>query len=168
MQASVAEVHAVGGRTHTQVIAPEDVALYGALCALATFERDELKRRLVDSINFKGFLDLVPQVGPPRQQTAASRDVLALPLACHPWPLPLAVRVWQVRELVYDFVNSRYGSCLKYLGELQPELMLDLHLHKHVQALYKKIRDRCLLQVGRPVRSCSMTLPPARWPCIAY
>jgi hypothetical protein len=45
------------------VIAPEDVAMYGGFCALATFDREELKSKVMDSPAFKGFLDLVPKVG---------------------------------------------------------------------------------------------------------
>lgn len=36
-----------------EVVAPEDVAVYGGLCALATFGRGELKRRVVESLGFK-------------------------------------------------------------------------------------------------------------------
>lgn len=36
-----------------EVVAPEDVAIYGGLCALATFGRGELKRRVVESLGFK-------------------------------------------------------------------------------------------------------------------
>lgn len=45
-----------------QVLSPEDVAVYGGLCALATLEREELKSRVVDSPAFKAFLELVPTV----------------------------------------------------------------------------------------------------------
>lgn len=31
------------GNSYTEVIAPQDVATYGGLCALASFERTELK-----------------------------------------------------------------------------------------------------------------------------
>lgn len=44
------------------MVAPEDMAVYGGLCALATFSREEMKRRVLDNSSFKNFLDLVPQV----------------------------------------------------------------------------------------------------------
>lgn len=44
------------------MLSPEDVAVYGGLCALATLEREELKSRVVDSPAFKAFLELVPTV----------------------------------------------------------------------------------------------------------
>lgn len=46
-----------------------------------------------------------------------------------------------------DFCQSRYGRCLTALGELKPELLLDIYLAEHVKTLYKKIREKCLLQV---------------------
>jgi len=52
---------AMGG-SFSEVLAPEDVAVYGGLCALATFERHELKTRVLDNTRMKDFLDLVPQV----------------------------------------------------------------------------------------------------------
>ncbi len=105
-----------------QVLAPEDVAVYGGLCALASLERPELKRRVVENMAFKGLLDLVPAM----------------------------------RELIYDFCSSRYGACLRALATLQPELLLDLHLHKHVATLYQRIRERCLLQFFAPYLSVDL------------
>lgn len=40
----------------------QDVALYGVLCALATFDRSDLQKRLIANIGFKEFLELVPEV----------------------------------------------------------------------------------------------------------
>ncbi|MCO5594289.1 hypothetical protein L7F22_048318 [Adiantum nelumboides] len=50
------------GVSYTEVIAPQDVAIYGGLCALASFDRAELKSKVIDNINFKNFLELVPEV----------------------------------------------------------------------------------------------------------
>ncbi|MCO5576318.1 hypothetical protein L7F22_030127 [Adiantum nelumboides] len=50
------------GVSYTEVIAPQDVATYGGLCALASFDRAELKSKVIDNINFKNFLELVPEV----------------------------------------------------------------------------------------------------------
>lgn len=51
------------GATYSAVLAPGDVALYGGLCALATFDRAELRARVIDSVGFREFLELHPQVG---------------------------------------------------------------------------------------------------------
>jgi len=41
-----------------------DIAVYGGLCALASMDRNELQRRVLDSANgmFRGFLELEPQI----------------------------------------------------------------------------------------------------------
>lgn len=49
------------GSKFDRVLAPEDVAVYGGLCALATFNREEMKRKVLENASFKNFLDLVPQ-----------------------------------------------------------------------------------------------------------
>ncbi|KAL9303885.1 hypothetical protein ACSQ67_021148 [Phaseolus vulgaris] len=43
---------------YNDVIAPQDVATYGGLCALATFDRS----KVIDNSNFRNFLELVPEV----------------------------------------------------------------------------------------------------------
>lgn len=50
------------GSSFDRVVSPEDIAVYGGLCALATFSREEMKRKVLDNTSFKHFLDLVPQV----------------------------------------------------------------------------------------------------------
>jgi hypothetical protein len=70
-----------------------------------------------------------------------------------------------MRELLSDFCASRYGSCLKYLGELRPELLLDLHLRPHVAALYDKVRERCLLQFFAPYLSVDLQRMAAAFHC---
>lgn len=50
------------GSTYNEVIAAQDVATYGGLCALATFDRAELKSKVIDNSNFRNFLELVPEV----------------------------------------------------------------------------------------------------------
>ena len=40
----------------------QNVATYGGLCALATFERSELHKQVITSSTFKLFLELDPQL----------------------------------------------------------------------------------------------------------
>lgn len=56
------EVHFDMGSEYADVISPQDVAVYGALCALASFTRQELKQRVLDNVMFRNFLELVPEV----------------------------------------------------------------------------------------------------------
>eukprot|EP00271_Cylindrocystis_brebissonii_P017437 TRINITY_DN4541_c0_g1_i1.p1 TRINITY_DN4541_c0_g1~~TRINITY_DN4541_c0_g1_i1.p1 ORF type:complete len:487 (+),score=94.15 TRINITY_DN4541_c0_g1_i1:468-1928(+) len=110
------------GSQYSEVISPQDVATYGALCSLASFDRGELKEKVIDNISFKNFLELVPEV----------------------------------RELITDFYASRYASCLKYLQKLKPALLLDVHLHEHVETLYEQIRHSALIQYTLPFLSVDL------------
>ncbi|CAN8267884.1 unnamed protein product [Cochlearia groenlandica] len=110
------------GNSYNEVIAPQDVATYGGLCALASFDRSELKQKVIDNINFRNFLELVPEV----------------------------------RELINDFYSSRYASCLEYLESLKANLLLDIHLHDHVDTLYDQIRNKALIQYTLPFVSVDL------------
>ncbi|CAF2113357.1 hypothetical protein HID58_082678 [Brassica napus] len=113
------------GSSYNEVIAPQDVATYGGLCALASFDRSELKAyaKVIDNINFRNFLELVPEV----------------------------------REFINDFYSSRYASCLEYLGSLRANLLLDIHLHDHVDTLYDQIRKKALIQYTLPFVSVDLS-----------
>lgn len=110
------------GNNYTEVIAPQDVATYGGLCALASFDRTELKNKVIDNINFRNFLELVPEV----------------------------------RELINDFYASHYASCLEYLENLKPNLLLDIHLHDHIETLYTQIRHKAIIQYTHPFISVDL------------
>ncbi|KAK3797212.1 hypothetical protein RRG08_030439 [Elysia crispata] len=45
-----------------ELLSPSNVAVYGALCALATFDRKELQVNVISSSSFKQFLELEPQL----------------------------------------------------------------------------------------------------------
>lgn len=112
------------GSSYNEVIAPQDIATYGGLCALASFDRAELKSKVIDNINFRNFLELVPEV----------------------------------RELINDFYSSHYASCLDYLGNLKANLLLDIHLHDHVETLYDQIRNKALIQYTHPFVSVDLRM----------
>jgi COP9 signalosome complex subunit 1 len=112
------------GSHYNEVIAAQDVATYGGLCALATFDRAELKSKVIDNSNFRNFLELVPEV----------------------------------RELINDFYSSHYASCLEYLGNLKANLLLDIHLHDHVETLYDQIRHKALIQYTHPFVSVDLNM----------
>ncbi|KAF2361918.1 26S proteasome regulatory subunit Rpn7/COP9 signalosome complex subunit 1 [Trinorchestia longiramus] len=48
--------------TYSEVLSPWNVAVYGGLCALATFTRHELHKHVIMSSSFKQFLELEPQL----------------------------------------------------------------------------------------------------------
>jgi COP9 signalosome complex subunit 1 len=45
-----------------EIISPNDVAVYGGLCALAKMDRDELQRRVLDNSSFRPLLELEPHI----------------------------------------------------------------------------------------------------------
>ena len=50
------------GTSCNTIIAPNDVAIYGGLCALATMDRNELNRRVLENSNFRSYLELEPHI----------------------------------------------------------------------------------------------------------
>lgn len=71
---------------------------------------------------------------------------LAFPSATFFFNIYVLNTLAQVRELMNDFANSRYQSCLSYLTNLKGDLQLDIHLHMHLDRLYKMVEDKCLMQ----------------------
>lgn len=47
---------------YKELISPHNVAVYGGLCALASFDRQELRTKVLSNNSFKLFLELDPQV----------------------------------------------------------------------------------------------------------
>ena len=48
--------------TYNEVISSNDIAVYGGLCALASMDRDELQRRVLENSSFRNFLELEPHI----------------------------------------------------------------------------------------------------------
>ncbi|KAJ5898680.1 COP9 signalosome subunit 1 (CsnA) [Penicillium tannophilum] len=59
---SFLSVSASLGDTYQDVISPNDVAVYGGLCALASMDRTELQLRVLDNTSFRPFLELEPHI----------------------------------------------------------------------------------------------------------
>eukprot|EP01135_Chromosphaera_perkinsii_P000285 Nk52_evm54s62 gene=Nk52_evmTU54s62 len=106
-----------------EVIAAKDVAVYGGLCALATFDRSELKEKVKNNNVFKLYLELEPEI----------------------------------RELMNDFYESKYRSCLNYLDAMKDDLLLDMCLSEHVEPLYEMIRSRAIIQYFSPFLSVDLS-----------
>ena len=149
------------GSGYSDVASSQDVALYGGLCALASFDRAELKSKVIESPTFRTFLELYPQVRspagrrPPKRRLRSTRVRLSTATAPPP---SLRGDPPQVREAVNDFYHSRYSTCLASLHKLRPDLSLDLHLHDHASQLYEDIRSRALVQYFSPFVTVDMRL----------
>lgn len=59
-RANSTDIYSWGG--HWSILTPSNIAVYGSLCALATYSRDELANDLVNSSAFKQFAELEPQL----------------------------------------------------------------------------------------------------------
>lgn len=51
-----------GSHSLNHVASPNDIAIYGGLCALATMERAELQSRVLDNPDFRTYLELEPHI----------------------------------------------------------------------------------------------------------
>lgn len=98
----VPQVSSELGSSFDDVIAPQEIATYGVLLALASFSRKQLRTDLVDNTAFREFLETVPEV----------------------------------REVVQEFYKARYALSLAALQRLRPALLMDMHLHEHIDTLY--------------------------------
>ncbi|CAK7208597.1 hypothetical protein SBRCBS47491_000145 [Sporothrix bragantina] len=49
-----------------------------------------------------------------------------------------------IRRAIAQFVNGRYAGCLSILASYRADYMLDLYLHRHVNNIYTKIRNKCI------------------------
>lgn len=61
------------GSMYNDTASPNDVAVYGGLCALATMDRNELQRRVLDNSNFRSYLELEPHIRRAVQQFVNGR-----------------------------------------------------------------------------------------------
>ncbi|XP_033630470.1 COP9 signalosome complex subunit 1-like isoform X2 [Asterias rubens] len=107
----------------SDLLSANNVAMYGGLCALASFDRQELQKNVISSSSFKLFLELEPQL----------------------------------RDIIFMFYESKYGSCLRLLDECRDNLLLDMYLAPHVNTLYSQIRNRALIQYFSPYVSADMS-----------
>ena len=120
------------------LISPNNVAIYGGLTALATFDRAELFKQVISSTQFKLFLELEPQLRDVIQCFYDSRYDMA------------------VTSIGLHCVLSRYGQCLKLLQEMKDNLMLDMYLAPHINSLFSMIRNRGLIQYFSPYSSADL------------
>ncbi|KAL4802949.1 26S proteasome subunit RPN7-domain-containing protein [Aspergillus unguis] len=110
------------GDSYNEVISPNDVAVYGGLCALASMDRNELQRRVLDNNSFRNFLELEPHI----------------------------------RRAISFFCNSKFRPCLEILEAYQADYLLDIHLQRHVQTLYTRIRTKSIQQYLVPFSRVSL------------
>ena len=47
---------------YNEILTPNDIAVYGGLCSLATMDRNELQVRVLENSNFRNYLELEPHI----------------------------------------------------------------------------------------------------------
>jgi COP9 signalosome complex subunit 1 len=95
-----------------EFVSSNDVAIYGGLVSLATMDRRDLQKKVLENKDFRSFLELEPHL----------------------------------RRAITQYVGGRYSACLATLDSYRPDYLLDIHLQKHVPALYAQIRSKCIVQ----------------------
>jgi COP9 signalosome complex subunit 1 len=111
------------GSNYSDVIAPQDVATYGGLCALASFDRAELKSKVIDNINFRNFLELVPEVRELIHDFYASRYASCLGYLQKLKPsLLLDIHLYDHVETLYEQI--RHKALIQYTN---PFISVDLN-----------------------------------------
>ena len=110
----------------SQIISPNNVAIYGGLCALATFERQELQKKVLSSRYIVSLMfhdDVVWEL-------CLSVVVLCNKLyhlvscICSSFKLFLELEP-QLRDVLYKFHESQYAACLKLLDEMKVQYIGD-------------------------------------------
>ena len=51
------------GAQYNEVLSAQDVAVYGGLCALASFDRHELRTYIINNVSFRDYMEVNPEVG---------------------------------------------------------------------------------------------------------
>ncbi|KAL2854246.1 26S proteasome subunit RPN7-domain-containing protein [Aspergillus pseudoustus] len=110
------------GDSYNEVLSSNDVAVYGGLCALASMDRNDLQRRVLDNNSFRNFLELEPHI----------------------------------RRAISFFCNSKFRPCLEILEAYRADYLLDIHLQRHVQTLYTRIRTKSIQQYIVPFNRVSL------------
>ena len=50
------------GNQYNDVLSAQDVAVYGGLCALASFDRYELRNHVINNVSFRDYMEINPEV----------------------------------------------------------------------------------------------------------
>jgi len=62
----------------------------------------------------------------------------------------------QMQSIILDFYDSNYANCLQSLEILRNDLQLDIHLHSHINILYKRVRNKAIVQYFSPYTSIDL------------
>lgn len=108
---------------YNQVLTPNDVAIYGGMCALATFDRQELHKKVLSSSSFKQFLELQPQLRDILYKFYSSQYATCLDLL-HRIKDNLLLDVFLSPHIEKLYTQIRNRALIQYFS---PYLSADLH-----------------------------------------
>jgi len=105
------------------VMSARDVAVYGGLCALASFDRRKLKSNVMENVAFKEFLDLCPEVRELIKDFYASRYSSCLHILKQLKP-DMLLDVYLSTHITYLYNSIREKALIQYFS---PFRSVDMH-----------------------------------------
>ncbi|OUM59264.1 hypothetical protein PIROE2DRAFT_15233 [Piromyces sp. E2] len=101
-----------------EIIAPNDIAIYGGLCALISFNRTELKNKVIENTKFKTYLELEPQILDLIQAFYNSKYITMLEILDNIKPtLSLDIHLKVHVEEIYKIINEK--AIVQYFSPFQ-------------------------------------------------
>lgn len=136
------------------VISAEDVILYSVLLGLATLDRHKIQQVFLADTSFQS-----AAVGSTStsvnsfSSSNTSSNLLEDDNTTNTQPSTLKQRLelvpW-ISDAIQYYVRAQYGKFLSLLEQHRIELQLDLRISPHLDALYHRIRSKCILQYIAP------------------
>jgi COP9 signalosome complex subunit 1 len=117
-----------------KLIAPGDVAVYGTLCALASFPRSAIKSKILENSAFAVFIEQEPYI----------RELVASFMSSNFKNVLEILDRYSVKHFVLDV-----SIALAYYG-VKTRHYLDIHLFCHVNELMNSIRNSAVILYFQP------------------
>ncbi|ORZ16476.1 26S proteasome subunit RPN7-domain-containing protein [Absidia repens] len=109
--------------TIADIMSPSDVAIYGGLCAMASFDRPQLQDLIKTNMAFRGFLDLVPHIREIMEHFQASEYASCFAL------IENYLGDWKLDLYLNKHIDTIF-QCIKEKGMVQyciPYSIIDMH-----------------------------------------
>lgn len=101
-----------------EIITPNDIAIYGGLCALISFNREELRNKVIENTKFKTYLELEPQILDLINAYYNSKYINMLEILDNIKPnLLLDIHLKSTVEDIYKIINER--AIVQYFSPFQ-------------------------------------------------
>ncbi|KAL9110003.1 MAG: hypothetical protein Q9227_005342 [Pyrenula ochraceoflavens] len=128
--------------TYNEVISSNDIAVYGGLCALASMDREELQRHVLDNQTFRSFLELEPHIRRAISFFCASKYTQCLEiLEAYRTDYLLDLHLQQQVSNLYRRVRSK--SIVQYLAPFS-RVTLDSMSQAFATSLQRPIEDELI------------------------